>query len=38
MIANQKYTVRLKVAFDDKAMVDKITYRVFYLRKKENCY
>lgn len=38
MSANQKYTVRLKVAFDDKLIKDKITYQVFYLRKKANCY
>lgn len=35
MSTNKKYTVRLKVAFDDKAMADKVTYQVFYLRKKK---
>ncbi|WP_066802431.1 hypothetical protein [Moraxella oblonga] len=35
MSTNQKYTVRLKVAFDDKVIADKVTYQVFYLRKKK---
>lgn len=30
-----KYTVRLKVVFEDKSMKDKVTYQVFYLRKKK---